>query len=255
MRRIALISLAAVSLAACSAESTAPSASDEQVNEFAASAFGNALTSAGGYDPDLYEARLTNAFPDEIKLTDEQRAKIRTLVEAFKVATKADRDALNLILRQAMEAVRAGKSRAEVIAILDKGLVIRDRLRAAETTLKTQIEAILTAEQRAWLAAHTPQRCDPSKFVPLTDAQKAQMRALEAAFQEANKADLAAVKAAFEQVKAGLAAGKTREELKSILDSVLPAIQRLEAARRALHQQLQAVLTPEQKASRCLPLG
>src|SRR5687767_9026400 len=36
MRRIALISLAAVSFAACSSESTAPSASDEQVNEFAA---------------------------------------------------------------------------------------------------------------------------------------------------------------------------------------------------------------------------
>ena len=255
MRRIALISLAAVSLAACSTETTAPAASDEQVNEFAASAFGNALTSAGGYDADLYQARLFNALPDEIKLTDEQRAKIKTLVEAFQVATRADRDALNRILRQAMEAVRAGKSRAEVIAILDKGLVIANRLRAAEVTLKTQIEGILTAEQRAWLAAHTPQRCDPSKFVPLTDAQKAQMRALEAAFQEANKADLAAVKAAFEQVRAGLAAGKTREELKSILDSVLPAIQRLEAARKALHQQLEAVLTPEQKASRCLPLG
>lgn len=255
MRRIALISLAAVSLAACSTETTAPVARDDEVNDFAASAFGNALTSAGGYDADLYQSRLFNAFPDEIELTDEQRAKIRTLVEAFKVATKADRDALNLILRQAMEAVRAGKSRAEVIAILDKGRVIAERLRAAEATLKTQIEGVLTAEQRAWLAAHTPDRCDPSKFVPLTDAQKAQMRALEAAFQEANKADLAAVKAAFEQIRAGLAAGKTREELKSILDSVLPAIQRLEAARRTLHQQLLAVLTAEQKASRCLPLG
>lgn len=255
MRRIALISLAAISLVACSSETTAPNASDDEVNSLVATAFGSALTSAGGYDADLYQARLFNAFPDEIKLTDDQRAKIKALVEAFNHETKADREALAVILRQAMAAARANKSRAEVIAILEKGRVIGDRLRAAEQTLRAQIDGILTAEQRAWLVAHTPQRCDPSKFVPLTEAQKAQMKALEAAFQEANKADLAAVKAAFEQIKAGAAAGKTREELKPILDSVLPAIQRLDSARRELYRKLEAVLTPEQKASRCLPLG
>jgi Spy/CpxP family protein refolding chaperone len=255
MRRIALISLTAASLFACSSETTSPTTSNDEVNAFAAEAFGTAFTAAGGYDADLYQARLFNALPDEIKLTDEQRSKIRALVEAFNLATKADRDALNRILQQAMEAVRANKPRSEVIAILDRGLVIRNRLAAAEATLKTQIEGVLTPEQRAWLAAHTPQRCDPSKFIPLTDAQKAQMRALEAAFEQTNKADLDVVKAAFEQIRAGTAAGKTRDELKAILDSILPALQRLDAARRALHEKLEAVLTPEQKASRCLPLG
>ena len=61
------------------------------------------MVSGGVYQgQDLFDRRtsliqyreLFNAFPDEIELTDEQRAKIRTLVEAFKVATKADRDAL-----------------------------------------------------------------------------------------------------------------------------------------------------------------
>lgn len=253
MRRIALISLVAASLAACSNETTSPAG--DTVDEFAAGAFGTALTSAGGYDADLYQSRLFNALPDSIKLTDEQKAKIAALVEAFKQATKADRDALNAILRQAMEAVRANKPRAEVIAILDKGLEIRARLAEAEKNLKSQIDAVLTPEQRAWIASHTPQRCDPSKFVPLTDAQKAQMRALEAAFQEANKADLAAVKEAFEKARAAIAAGKSREEAQAFINAVKPAIDRLDAARRALRAQLEAILTPEQRASRCLPLG
>jgi len=254
MRRIAFISLAAATLVACSSDTTSPTASD-QVDEFATGAFGTAFTAAGGYDADLYQARLFNALPDSIKLTDEQRARIAALIEAFKQATAADRDALNAILRQAMEAVRANKTRAEVIAILDRGLAIRGRLAAAEANLKTQIDAVLTAEQRAWLASHSPQRCDPSKFVPLTDAQKTQMRALEAAFQEANKADLEAVKAAFEQARAAIAAGKSREEAKAFIDAVKPALERLDAARRALRAQLEAILTPEQRASRCLPLG
>jgi Spy/CpxP family protein refolding chaperone len=254
MRRIVLTALVAASFVACSTDTTSPSA-DQQVDDFAAGAFGNALTSAGGYDADLYQARLFNALPDSIKLTDEQRTKIAALVDAFKQATKADRDALNAILRAAMEAVRANKPRAEVIAILDRGLAIRGRLAEAEKTLKTEIDAVLTPEQRAWIASHSPQRCDPSKFIPLTDAQKAQMRALEAAFQEANKADLEAVKAAFDQARAAIAAGKSREEAKAFIDAVIPAIERLDAARKALRAQLEAILTPEQRASRCLPLG
>lgn len=253
MRRIVLISLVAAALAACSNETTSPAS--DPVDEFAAEAFGTALTAAGGYDADLYKDRLFNALPDSIKLTDEQKTKIAALVEAFKQATKADRDALNAILQQAKEAIRAGKPRSEVIAILNKGLEFRARILEAEKNLKSQIDAVLTPEQRAWIAAHAPQRCDPSKFIPLTDAQKAQMRALEAAFVEANKDDLAAVKAAFEQARAALAAGKSREEAKAFIDAVKPALDRLDAARRQLRAQLEAILTPEQKASRCLPLG
>lgn len=253
MRRLALLSLVAASLAACSNETTSPAS--DPVDEFAAGAFGTALTSAGGYDADLYQARLFNALPDSIKLTDEQRTKIAALIESFKQATKADRDALNAILGQAMEAVRAKKPRAEVIAILNRGLEFRARIAEAEKNLKAQIDAVLTPEQRAWIASHAPQRCDPSKFIPLTDAQKAQMRALETAFQEANKDDLAVVKAAFEQARAAIAAGKSREEAQAFINAVKPALDRLDAARRALRAQLEAILTAEQKASRCFPLG
>jgi len=254
MRRVALIPLIAAAFAACSTDTTSP-ANEDQITDFSIGAFGTALTSAGGYDAELYQQRLFHALPDSIKLTAEQEAKIKALVEAFQQATKADRDALYAILREAFQAYRAHKSRAEVMAILEKGLPIRARLAAAEADLKTQIDAVLTPEQRAWLASHRPPRCDPRKFIPLTDAQKAQMRALEAAFEQANKADLEAVKAAYEQARAAHAAGKTREEIKAILDAVRPAIERLDAARRALRAQLEAILTPEQRASRCLPLG
>jgi Spy/CpxP family protein refolding chaperone len=255
MRRTALIVVAAIGLAACSSnESTSP-ADISQITDFVIGANGTALTSAGGYDADLFQLRLLNGLPDDLKLTPEQQAKIKALVDAFQAATKADHDALAGILRDAMAAIAAHKSRDEVKAILDKGLAIRQRLSLAEAKLRSDIEAVLTPEQKAWLASHEPQRCDPSKFPPLTDAQKAQMRALETAFQTANKTDIDAVQAAMQQVRAAVAAGKSRDQIQAILDGVKPAIDRLEAARRALRAQLESVLTPEQKASGCIPLG
>ena len=71
----------------------------------------------------------------------------------------------------------------------------------------------------------------------------------------ANKADLQAVRKAMEDVKAAIAAGKTAAEVQAILDAVKPAIDRLATARKTLHDQLESVLTPEQKASGCIPLG
>ena len=255
MRRTALIVVAAIGLAACSSnESTSP-ADISQITDFVIGANGTALTSAGGYDADLFQLRLLNGLPDSLQLTADQQAKIKALVDAFQAATKADHDALAGILRDAMAAIAAHKSRDEVKAILDKGIAIRERLSLAEAKLRSDIEAVLTPEQKAWLASHEPQRCDPSKFPPLTDAQKAQMRSLETAFQTANKTDLDAVQAAMQQVRAAIAAGKSRDEIQAILDGIKPAIDRLIAARKTLHDQLEAILTPEQKASGCIPLG
>lgn len=253
MRRIALTAIATLAIAACSNDTTSP-ADDALINSFLLGS-STALTSAGGYDGDLYQDRLINALPDELKLTPEQQAKIKALVDAFQAATKADHDALTAILHDARDAIAAHKSRDEVKAILDKGIAIRNRLSAAEAALRSAIEQVLTPEQKAWLDAHRAARCDPSKFPPLTDAQKAQMRALEQAFQTANKADLDAVKAILEQAHAAAAAGKTPAEVQAIIATAKPAMARLDAARQALKAALEAVLTPEQKASGCVPLG
>jgi Spy/CpxP family protein refolding chaperone len=254
MRRIAFISLAAVALAACSNDTTSPATSDP-IADFTIGAFGTALTSAGGYEADLYQLRLFNGLPSDLALTPDQQARIKALVDAFNAATKADRDALNAIIKQAHDAREAHKTKDEIKAILDQGIPIRTRLSAAEAALKTAIDAVLTPEQRAWLAAHQPKRCDPSKFTPLSDAQKAQMKSLEQAFEQNNKADLEAVKAGLRQIKDAIAAGKSKDDVQAILDGIKPAIDRLEAARKALHDALEAVLTPDQKASGCIPLG
>lgn len=253
MRRLALIAAAALSLAACSDNSTSPDSTNLSFVD--AGAFGTALTTIGGYDAATYQDRLINALPDELKLTSDQQARIKSLIEAFQQATRADREALSAILREAHAAVEAHKTRAEVEAILRKGLEIRQRLAAAEAKLKSDIDAVLTPEQRAWIAAHSPRGCRADQFPPLTDAQKAQIHALEIAFRDANKADLDFVKATLEEAQAAIRAGKSRDEVQQILAKAVPAMQRLEAARKALRDKILAVLTPEQKASGCFPLG
>jgi len=251
MRRIALFTLAAISLAACSRETTGPTDFSDLAIE--AGAFGTAFTAAGGYEAGIYESRLSNGLPDELKLSSEQKEKIKALVKAFEEATRADRQALRAILNEAREAGKG--SREEVKKILAKGEPFRARLAAAEAKLKADIDAVLTPEQRAWIAAHAPKRCDPAKFPPLTETQKEQIRALESAFELAHKADLDAVKAAFDQVKDALKTGKSRAEIAKIFESVKPALERLASERMKLRDGIAAILTPEQKASGCLPLG
>jgi Spy/CpxP family protein refolding chaperone len=247
MRRIALISGVALAIAACSSDTTAPATTDLTVG---AGAFGTALTVAGGYDADLYQNRIFNSLPDSLQLSADQQAKIKALVTAFDAATKADRDSLNALLSKARNAAQNHVGADSVGKILARGLEITARLAAAESKLKTDIDAVLTPDQRAWIAAHAPSRCKAGSFAPLSDAQKAQISALEQAFVTNNKADLQAVRAAFDSAQ-----GKSKAERDSILASVAPAIARLDAARKALTASITAVLTPEQRASGCLPLG
>jgi Spy/CpxP family protein refolding chaperone len=253
MRKTIAIALVALVAGACSSDSTGPLTADLSTAD--ATAFGTALTVAGGYDADVYQDRLINGLPDDIALTDAQKAQIKALVQAFVQSTKADREALTAILKEAHDAARAGKPRADVEAILAKGKPIRERLSAAETKLKADIDAVLTPEQRAWIASHTPRGCRPENFPPLTDAQKAQIKEIETAFQTAHKADLDAIKAIYEEAEAALKAGKSHDEVAQILARAIEPMKRLATARAELRSKILAVLTPEQKASGCLPLG
>jgi Spy/CpxP family protein refolding chaperone len=115
--------------------------------------------------------------------------------------------------------------------------------------LKAKIDAILTPAQKAWLAANAPKPCPAAPA--LTDAQKAQIKALRDAFQQANKADLDAIRAVMQQAHAARQAGKTRADIKAILDAAKPAFDRLRTARQKLQSDVSAVLTPEQRAARC----
>ncbi len=252
MRRIALMALAAMSLGACSNDSTAPSQLDLSLE---AGAFGTAITMNGGYDAGLFQERLINALPDEIKLSDDQRASIRSLVQAFEASTKEDRQALGAILKKAREAGAAGKSRTEIEEILRTGAAYRERLGAAERKLVRDIEAVLTEEQRAWIRAHKPAACRPESFPPLSDAQKSSIHALEAAFRENNRADLEIMRSVMEEVRAAVRDGRPREEVAAIMRRGAEAATRLATARKRLHNDILGVLTPQQRASRCFPLG
>ena len=215
MRRTVLALSAALTIAACSGDSTSPDTYD--LTTLDAGAFGTALTTVGGYDADVYQNRLVNALPEDLRLTDAQKAQIRAIVEAFHQSTRADREALAAIFREARQAIEAKKPRSEVQAILAQGAEIGRRLMTAELKLKQDIDAVLTPAQKAWLAEHRPRSCRPDRFPPLTEEQKAKIRTLEENFRQAGKFD--------------------------------------EASRRALLQAILAVLTAEQKASGCLPLG
>jgi len=245
MRRITSL-VAALALVACNHEVTAPPDLDVLFDNSGILAY----DAAGLSGPGRYLSVL-HRLPPNLQLTDAQNAAIKAAVESFNRSTAADREALAQIIKAAEEARRAGKSREEVAAILAKGDAIRQRLLAAEQALQAKIESILTAEQKAWLDANLRTKCDPRTAPPLTDAQFTEIRALIAAYEQNNKADLAAVQAALAKAREAQKNGAPREEIKAILDSVQPAMERLAAAQAALLEAIDAVLTAEQRASGC----
>ena len=248
MRRIVFATIAALSIAACSNDATGPDSS--ALLAIDAAGAGTALTVVGGYDGEIFQDRLVNGLPDSLKLTDSQKAAIKAVVSAFEASTKADRDSLNKLLGDARKSLGKKGNGSTLEQTLGAAAPIIARLRTAEEKLKTDIDAILTAEQRAWVASHSPRQCKPGSFPALTSTQKAQIKALENGFRETNKADLETVDAALKNAK-----GKSADEIKTILDSIAPVRARLDAARKKLTDDIANVLTAEQKNSGCLPLG
>jgi Spy/CpxP family protein refolding chaperone len=98
------------------------------------------------------------AFPDSIKLTDAQKTQIQSLVDAFRAANSADLDAMKAAHVAAREARKAGKSREEIRAILEGAKAAAERVHTNAQALRTSIQGVLTASQRAWLDAHRPDR-------------------------------------------------------------------------------------------------
>jgi len=82
----------------------------------------------------------------------------------------------------------------------------------------------------------------------LTDAQKAAIQALRDQFVTTRKADLDALKAIHEEARTAMQAGKSRSDVRAILETARPILERLHSAFDALHTAIYALLTPEQKA-------
>ena len=241
---------AALIAGACTNDTTGvPEDSAAQLEEMAGYAYG--ATRVG--DPgNAFLERLAQ-LPAELALSAAQRSQIDALVAQHVAAAAADRAALAALMEQAAAARRAGQTREQVAAILAGGTAIRERLQQAERQLHDAVVAVLTPAQRAWLTGRTPREPGPCSTV--TEAQRNEISALRAAFEQANAADIALVTSAHERARAAVQAGATREQVAAILAEARAAMQRLATARAALHDAVAAVLTPAQLAAGCLGGG
>jgi hypothetical protein len=82
-------------------------------------------------------------------LTDAQVAAIRTLRQAFAESSKADMELIRAVHLEARAAHAAGKTKAEVDAILAKAKGAMERVRAAERKLMDDVKNLLTTDQLA----------------------------------------------------------------------------------------------------------
>lgn len=186
-------------------------------------------------------------LPDALKLTVEQKAAIAALHDAFMKANAADIAALRAIEQEAKTAIKAGKSRDEVRAILAKAIPIRERLDAAFRKLQADIWAVYTPEQRAWIEGHRPRGCGRGEL-KLTDDQVKQIRDLEQQFYTAVKPDLELIRSVADEARQARAAGKSRDEIAAILSRAADAQRRVSEAEHKLEAAVLALLTPEQRA-------
>jgi Spy/CpxP family protein refolding chaperone len=211
----------------------------------------------GSLSADLAHVRGVPTPPTgALQLTAEQRAQIAALTQAFMEASRADRDALAALHAEARAAHQTGRPAAEIRQILERGRDIHVRLAAAEAKLRADIMAVYTPEQRAWLEQNRPRVCTPAQQPPaLSEAQRTQLAAIHAEFRRANQADLALVEAAALAARAAAQAGKSPAEIRQILEAARPAHDRLAAAHQQLQTAIEALLTPEQRATRCVPTG
>lgn len=156
--RIAALFVAAAYASACDNAATGPNAAREAalLVQFDAQATMDSATLVPRGP--AYE----NAGPpDSLKLTDAQKAAIKALHDAFAAAHKTQFDQLKAIREEARTAIKAGKTRDEVRAILEKSRPIMESMKADFEALRAAITAILTPEQQAWAAAHRRQGGGP----------------------------------------------------------------------------------------------
>jgi Spy/CpxP family protein refolding chaperone len=246
MRKLLAVLVLTLSIGACSDDPAVPAtaAVDARLEELAQLGWGS--LEAGHHDGDLL--RRLAQLPPDLALRPEQRGAIAEIIEAFRGASAADRDALAAILAQAAEARRAGKPPEEVRAILAAGAPIRQRLHDAEVRMRGAIVAVLTPAQRAWLHDRP---LPPRPCSTLTDAQRLEITALFAAFEQTNAADLAHIRSVHERARAAHLAGVPRHEVLAILAEARDAADRVRQARIQLIEAVRAVLTPEQRAAGC----
>lgn len=158
-----------LTLAACTESATAPGTSALE-QDYALLVFGEtgqALEGTMGPQDSTrpFDGRSGRPpLPDSLKLTDEQKAEIQALRDAFKVAHADELAALKAIFEEARAARADGASPDEIRAILAEGRPIAEALRPAVRELHFQILNVMTEAQRAWLFQHRHRRMPRPMF-------------------------------------------------------------------------------------------
>jgi len=191
-------------------------------------------------------------LPDSLQLTADQKAEIAALHDAFAADHADELAALKTIEQQLRELRRNGGTREDALALLQQARTIRLGLDDDFAALQEAIWNVYTDEQRAWIDAHRPRMCSAGERPQLTAEQSAQIRALQQAFKEDVADEIAAIRAAHEAARAAHEAGATREEIAAILAGVEDELAALRAAERKLMDDIDALLTPEQRAAWCI---
>jgi len=192
-------------------------------------------------------------LPDSISLTDEQKAQIEALHEAYRTASAADIAALKAIEMEVRVAIKAGKSREEVQALMARAAPIMARLHASFAKLQADIWAVYTPAQQAWIRGKASDAvCRRDVLNQLSEAQVMQIRQLKERFAAAVADELATIRAAYEAARAAKAAGASAEEIRAILARAEASMKKVRAAEQALKVAILNVLTDSQQKDRCL---
>jgi len=157
--------LATLALAACENASTDPSTATLE-DDYAIAMFGEAGSALEGtMGPQAgrpFDGRSGHPLlPPDLALSEEQKAEIQALREAFRTEHIEALEALKAVFMEARAARQAGATRLEVREILIQGREIAQGLRPAVIELWQAIWDVLTEEQQAWLIEHRPRRFPP----------------------------------------------------------------------------------------------
>jgi len=92
-------------------------------------------------------------FGRELNLTDDQKAQIKTIMESFEASTKALHEQLRALHESEPDPMSGTFDEAAVRAAAEARAKIQVELEVAHAKIMSQIAGVLTAEQKAQLAA------------------------------------------------------------------------------------------------------
>jgi Spy/CpxP family protein refolding chaperone len=162
MRMMVLVVVAA-SVAACANEVTAPALSPSPENALATVGGDTGGRGMWGFGRHGYGMMgggffFARRLPGNLQLSDAQRTHIKSLMTAYRTAHQDDLKSVASVMKQARAMRGPGQtlSPEQRHALFAQTAPARQRLMSANKQLASDIQQVLTPDQKAWLATHHP---------------------------------------------------------------------------------------------------